>query len=800
MQKTVLLILLLGITATAHAQFNITGKLKDNSGKPVTVATISLLNASDSSWVRSEYTGDSGSFTFKGIAAGQYMIDIYAAGYKTIKQQLTITGNITNLDILVQKNSTTLNEVTVTDKKQFIEQGLGKTIINVASSITAAGNSVLDLLRKSPGITVDMNGNITMQGKQGILVLIDNKETYLTGQQLADYLRSLSGSEVAQLELITQPSARYDAEGNAGIINIKLKKNKKQGWNGVASASYKQGVYPGTINSISLEHTKNKLHLSASYRFLHMTGFQKEHSWRNIKDEQTGLVTDHFTEDAWLTETFEDHSLKFGAEYKPSDKTTFDASINGIYHTNSEYDHLTTNLTDVNNIYTLNDAVTNRGFLRHNIIANCGYHHDFNKDHNIAIVADYLKRDENNFDDAVNSQYNAQLQPIPGGDVFKDLRLGIIDAYTLRADYTGQLKNKIKVEAGVKSSYVTIRDNADFSVLQNNVYIPDTIRTNDFNYYENINAAYITASRNFGKKWETQLGLRCENTSTTGRQAIGNTSFHNNNTAVFPTFFAAYTANDKNRFELNYGRRISRPAYTWLNPFIRYYSQYNYEVGNPSLQPEYANNIELKHTYNNKFTTTCSYSHTNGLTSDAYYVTGNAIYKLVQNVAESNEMGIGITYNTTIRKWWSLSASASCNHVTFFGDINGRSLYASGFRSYFNMNNQFSFIKGWAAEANLFCAGHNIERFMTYEEPLQWLSLGFSKKLFRDTTVIKLSIDDPFNAYVYTPVLDSYNLSSRTERTWDNQHLTLNVTYSFGNNNYKQNKHNATEEQGRMGM
>lgn len=802
MQKALLLLLLpFTIALQSQAQqYTITGILKNNTGKPVATATISLLKASDSSWMRSEYTDDSGSFTFKTIAAGDYLLDVSAVGYKPTKQKLSLEADINSLEITVQKNATTLNEVTITDKKPFIEQGLGKTIINLSSSITAAGSNMLDLLRKSPGVTVDMNGNITMQGKQGVLVLIDNKETYLSGQQLADYLRSLSGSEVAQLELITQPSARYDAEGNAGIINIKTKKNKKQGWNGVAEASYHQGVYPGTINSINIERTKNKLHLNASYRFLHMTGFQSMNGWRNIKDETTGSHLYHFDEQGSYTETFEDHNLKFGADYKLSDKTTIDGSITGIYHTNSEYDFLSSGIIDVNGNNSYNNAATQRGFLRHNVLANAGYRHDFNKNHNIAILADYLTRNEDNYDDGTNNNYDAQKQPVPGGDVFKDQHTRVIDAYTIRADYTGQLKNNIKIEAGVKSSYVTIHDDVYFKTLQNNVFVPDTSRTNLFRYNENLNAAYVTLNKSFGKKWETQVGLRCENNTTTGDQSTNKQTFDNNNTSIFPTFFAAYTLNNKNRFEFNYGRRIGRPAYTWLNPFARYYSQYNYEMGNPSLQPEYSNNVELKHTYNNQLTTTCSYSHTEGLTSDAYYVVGNTTYKIIQNVAASDELGIGITYNAPIRKWWSLSASGSCYYVTFFGDLNDHNLYATGFRSHFNINNQFSFQKGWSAEAGYFCAARNIERFMTYEEPRQWLSLGFAKKLFHDTTVVRLSVDDPFNAYVYSPVTNWYNVESRTENKWDNQHINLNVTYTFGTNTNKRNNHDAPEEAGRMGM
>jgi iron complex outermembrane receptor protein len=802
MQKTVLLlafICILSCSASAQ-QYSIAGTLKDNTGKPIATATISLLKASDSSWIRSEFTGDSGSYAFKSMAAGEYLFDVAAIGYKQQKQKVSLTADINNLEITIQKTTTTLNEVTVTDKKPFIEQGLGKTIINVATSVTAAGSNVLDLLRKSPGITIDMNGNITMQGKQGVLVLIDNKETYLTGQQLADYLRTLSGSEVAQLELITQPSARYDAQGNAGIINIKTKKNKKQGWNGVANASYHQGIYPGTINSISIEHTKGKLHLNASYSFLHMTGFEKTQGWRNIKDEHTGNVLDHFNENARLTETFEDNNLKFGAEYKVSDKTTIDASITGIYHTNTEYDRVTSGITDANNVYTFNDAITNRGFLRRNVLASCGYRHDFNKDNNISVTADYLNRDEHDHDDAVNTNYDAQMHLLPGTDIFRTLQPSLITAYTIRADYSGQLKNNIKIEAGAKSSYVTVHDNTDFSLLQNNVYVPDTTRTNYFTYSENINALYITANKKFGTHWETQAGLRCENNITTGNEATQHQSLNNNKTALFPTFFAAYTLNSKNRFEFNIGRRINRPAYTWLNPSVRYLSPYNYESGNPALQPEYSNNIELKHTYNNHLTTTCSYGHASGLTSDTYHIIGNAYYKMIENLASGDEASLSITYNAPIYKWWSVAVSGFYSYNVFKGALDGRDFNISGTDCHLHINNQFSFEKGWTAEATYFYAGQNIERFMTYEEPRQWLSLGFAKKLFHDTTVIRVAIEDPFNSYVYTPVTNWYNLDSRLENRWDNRQVNLNITYSFGTNTNKHKNHDAPEEAGRMGM
>ncbi len=801
MQKIILLFsLLLAAYCTQAQSFNIAGSLKDINGKGITGITISLLKASDSSWVRSEYTDDSGIFNFKAIATGDYIVDVFATGYKNNKQKITLTTNIYQLNITLQKGSTQLKEVTVTDKRPFIEQDLGKTIVNVSSSITTAGSNVLDLLRRSPGITVDMNGNITMQGKQGVLVLIDNKETYLSGQQLADYLRTLSAEQVAQLELITQPSARYDAEGNAGIINIKTKKNRTQGLNGTVMASYKQGVYPGTINSVRIEQTKNKLHLEASYTFLHMTGFEQQNGWHNIENEQNGLTQYHFDEDGFLTETFEDHNLHFGAAYKLSDKTTINGNITGIYHTNAERDYLNDHIIDSVNNSSYNNAFTRRGFLRRNILVNAEYRHDFNKDNNIAVLADYLIRDENDFDNTVNTNYDASMQPIPGGYIFKDLHPNLINASTIRVDYTAQLKNKVKIEAGAKSSYATISDRLNDSVLQNNIYIPDTMRSNHFSYHENINALYISANKRFGKKWETQAGLRCENDITSGIQETGTQSFSNNTTSLFPTLFIAYTLNKNNRFEFNYGRRVSRPSYTWLNPYVRYLSQYYYEVGNPTLQPEYSNNIELKHTYHNHLTTTCSYSHSNGMAGDVIHILGNTEYKSIENIAVINELGIGITYNAPIFKWWSLSVSGSYYNVAFMGVLDGRNFNISRTRCYFHTNNQFSFKNNWAAEAGYFCAGNNIEGFMTDEEPRQWLSLGFSKKLFNDTTTLKLNIEDPFNAYVYTYLNNWYNLDSRTQNRWDNRQLSLSVTYNFGKNTHQRSNHDAPEEQERMGM
>ena len=592
--------------------------LSDATALPA--ATVSLLNGADSSWIKTVITNDDGTFSLSEVNIGSYVVSAASVGYETATQPVTVSaGGNSKCTITLKKQSTSLDEVTVAAKKPFIEMSLGKTIVNIEGTTTTAGTNALDLMRRLPGVSVDMNGTISMQGKEGVLVLIDDRPTYLSGDDLAAYLKTITAEDAAQIELITQPGAKYDAAGNTGIINIKLKKNRKPGWSGNITGSYGSGIYFHRNESFQLNYKKDKLSLSLSGSDMEAIGFADWQENRRYIDAQTGNATSASVIHSTPKERFSNTALRLTADYDISDKTTVGMSVKATYHPNVNHIYTSSTNTDFsNNVTTYNDIVAPEGFIRKNIMANAYLSHKFSKERTLDINFDYLVYDKNTMENVTSTTYDNLMQPLPNPIIMHSAWPEMINVYSTKVDQTYDMKNGIKLEAGLKSSWETTDFHAYVSQWENNTWANDTGLSNRFNYRENINAAYATAAKSLGKKWEAHIGLRAEQTNTLGIQYVNNDRFSRNYVSLFPTAFVTYKKDTNNQFEINYGRRIERPTYSDLNPFVYYSFENYYSVGNPYLQPQFTNSLELKHSYRNMIITKLDFSGTTAIMSDVY--------------------------------------------------------------------------------------------------------------------------------------------------------------------------------------
>jgi outer membrane receptor protein involved in Fe transport len=755
------------------------GKVTDKASAPIIAATVSLLSASDSSWVHSELTADNGSFTMSGLAPGKYLLDINALGYEQSKQALVLKSGMNDLAFTIEKQHTTLDEVTVTGKKSFIENGLGKTIVNVEGSGMATGANILDLMRKLPGITVDMNNNISMSGKQGVLVLINGKETYLSAEQLADYLRGMSADEVAQMELISQPSAKYDASGNAGIINIKLKKNRKEGLNGTENLTGTLGIYPAIFQNLQLNYHKNKLNLFSNLNYLNAIGWIRINRERNFYDPDNGALTGYNNSLMESKEHFSNDKLQLGADYDLTGKTTLGISVTGIYHPNHQSTWTDATIADnASNSTVYDHALVLNRFLRTNVIGNAYMKHEFSKESNLEVNLDYVGYKEHTYQSADNVVHDEQNNALPGLELQGDLPFSM-SAYNVKADYATTFK-KIKWEAGIKSSLVTVDNKAAYSVLQHNVWVPDTLRSNDFVYSEQTNAAYISAAKEIGKKWQVQAGLRAEQVNINTRQSVGAQQFSKNSTSLFPTAYVSYKADDNNQFELNYGRRIERPDYKKLNPFIYFIDQYNYSVGNPNLRPQFSNNLELKHSYKSVLVTNLHCSYTNDVMNRVVIpdASTKGTYRTDINLGITQSAGISVSYNKQLYHWFLLALASDAWFSKYAGKLLDEELKAEGGGCYVSIDTQFVYRK-WTAEAYY---GFSVARMdiTTVGKPEHYVDVSLSRKLLDDTCILKLHVRDPFNLGRSVEYSAFDNTTSTADYKWQSQQLALSVNYNFG--------------------
>ncbi|MBN9485316.1 MAG: hypothetical protein BGO70_02545 [Bacteroidetes bacterium 43-93] len=799
MQRSIyLFVALCCFSLIAEAQkFNVSGVAKDDAGVVVPIAAIALLHAADSSFVQAETTGDDGKFNFKDVEQGKYIVAIQAAGYVKTKQQIDVNSNMSALVVAIAKDNR-LQEVTVSDKKPYIETGLGKTTVNVDQAATSAGSNVLELLRKSPGVVVDGNGNVSLKGN-GVLILVDDKQTHLSADQLADYLKSLPAEQVAQLELISQPSSKYDAEGAGGIINIKLKKMKKRGLNGSLTSSYGQGKYPSTHNNFNLNYRTDKVNLYTGLGYLHATGFMNQDTKRDYTNPSTGMLTTHYDQVSFMKETFEDYSMKLGSDYTVNDKLTVGVSADGVYHPNHENDVTRSVITDkINNVVSYNNTTNKRGFLRKNIAANGFAKYIPAKDQQIDINADYVKHTSNNSQDVTAQNYDQQFVPIPGDVLLRSEQPSHIESFVANADYTGTLSKKVQMEAGLKTSFTTTDDDNQFYDLQTGIPVFDTVHSSHFVYKENINAAYANLNKKFSEKVQAQVGFRVENANISGHQYVQNQSFERSTTNVFPTGYISYKADDKNEFQLNYGRRIIRPSYRELDPFITFISQYSYSGGNPNLLPAFRNYIEFSHNYNNMLYSSAGFRKISNTVNpvNVYNAVTKAVYGTEENYADRYVLQLSTNFNKQLFAWWMMSSSIDL-YVNQYTIHKGNARLANSVGADAGMQNQFTF-NGWTIDTTVYVATGGLQNLTERNGSSIYIGCGIAKKILKDSATIKLSAEDPFDMYRYTLTKDWQGIHSHSVMGYATQNFSLGFTYNFGKKfESRQHEHN-TEEAGRM--
>lgn len=775
MRQTIFTSALLLSALCAHAQQTISGIVKDHVGS-VSSVTISLLQAADSSWVQSELSDEQGSFSFKDVKDGRYLLDARLLGYERYMQPVDQWQGI---EVVLTRSSAQLKEVVVKSKSPVIQTEMGKTTVNFEQANISAGSSVLELLRKAPGVTVDGNGNVSMAGK-GVLITIDDKQTYMSGEDLVNYLKALPAEQVAQLDLMAQPSAKYDAEGNSGIINIRMRKSRKAGVSGNVALSGTLGEYPSTHNTANITYRKDKLTVQANTGYLLGNGFLRHRQQRSFKDVNTNTITGTLHQKSFQQETFEDYSLRLAADYMANEKLTVGGSIQGIYHPNNQLDRSEATITD----YTTGDVTYNRsdndrGFLRYNTNTTSYARYVPAKDQTITGELIYRSSDQQDGQLLQSRNYNKYMMPQPDGLILRSAYPLTMDVYVANVDYNGKVDKDIKLEAGVKSVYLD-NDIGSINHIQNNgAWVYDSTRSNNYLYNENINAAYITASKNLSEKWQAQLGVRVENTNIHGLQQATGAEFDRSFTSCFPTAFVSCKVNDKNTLEMNAGRRIDRPSYRDLNPFVFYLSQYNSNGGNPDLLPSYRYRVELTHNYDNKLITAISgaraYNLINGAT--LYDAVTKAVHFTQQNNANKWVATFSISYNQEIVPWWTFMTSYNW-YYNDYEDYNGNSIAHSNGHS-FSLGNQFSY-KNWSIDTFYAFNSGDLQSSIERNGPSHWMNASVGKKIWKDTATIKVSADDPFAIYQYTTTQDLQGVKMNGNGRFATQGFSLGFTYNIG--------------------
>ena len=804
--------ILLMLSIISHAQIKngrIAGKVIDGNSKTLESATITLLHAKDSLVAKISVANKEGNFVFEQVVEGTYMVSITAVGHtKGFSEVFEINSsnsNITLKTIELVPLAKNLAGVTVAAKRPLIEQKIDRTIVNVEAAVTNVGTSALEVLEKSPGISVDKDGNISLKGKQGVQVYIDGRPTFLSGTDLANYLRNLNSSQLDQIEIMTNPPAKYDAAGNAGIINIKTKKTKQVGYSGSLSSTWSQGRYPKVSESFNFNYRKNKLNLFTNIGYSNRKNWQDLDIQRKFIEHATKEIKSHFDQESRIREGGKSYNAKVGFDYFAGKNTTLGAVFTGYYNPGKFSNQSDVFISDATNVLLSNTlARTSNERKWKNFSSNVNFRQVLDTaGQELTADFDYLTYRSTNNQDLVNAYYNTFGQPTDKADTLLGSLPQDISIYTGRIDYAKPLKKGAKFEAGLKTSFVETDNNAIYDSLNYGVRVRDIGRSNHFVYQENVNAAYVNYSRPFSKKWFGQFGLRLENTNAKGNQVTTGQRFDRHYTQIFPTAYLQFKPSDKNSFVLNYGRRISRPDYEDLNPFILFLDKYTFEQGNPNLQPQFAHNIEFTHSFKGFLNTTLNYTRTTDIINEVLEqnTDRNETYVKKDNIAKQRQYGISISANKQVTKWWSGNLWSNFYNNLFEGNVNGDDVKVSATTFQGNISNQFKFAKTWNAELSGYFNSGGVDGVFRIRS-FGMVNMGISKTVFKGKGTFRLSGRDVFRTQKIKGDIKYSNIDASFQQRRDSRQVALGFTYRFAKgkmgNTQKRKTGGASEESSRV--
>ncbi len=779
------------IVMCSQAQTNtagkVTGSIKDGGQqKIIDAASVSLLKAKDSSLVKVAITDSAGNFVVENVKDGTYLVLATSIGHsKTYSNVFSISPEKLNVNLGVLQlipQDKSLAGVTVIAKKPFIERKIDRTIVNVDAAISNAGTTALEVLEKSPGVTVDKDGNISLKGKAGVTIMLDGKPAYLSGQELTNLLRTMPSSNLDQIEIMTNPSAKYDASGTAGIINIKTKKNKQKGFNGSANTSYGQGIYARNNNSLNLNYRNGKFNLFSNFGASFDRNYQELYILRKFKNN-SGVINRIFEQNAFMGRKNHNYNGKIGVDFYASKKTTIGFVVNGSSALQQQDGLNTTYFYDgIQALDSIAIADNDEKSPWKNGSINFNFRHTFDSTgKELTIDADYVKYKSDRSMGLLNKYYASNRQQSGGDNLVGELPTGV-NIYTFKMDYTQPLKKGIKLETGIKAGFVNTDNTAGYFNVIGGVKNVDYTKTNRFQYKENINAAYINVSKEI-KKWGLQGGIRVENTNNSGHQfgnpQKGDSAFKNSYTGLFPNVFVSYKANDKNQLTFSYGRRIRRPDYEDLNPFLFFIDNYTYEQGNPFLQPSIANTLEASHTYKEFLTTSVNYTHTKGLFAEVFEPNGNAIVVTRRNFGSTDNASLSVNAQIPVTKWWMAIPYTELNYSSYKGAFASGNININATYFMVNVTNQFTFKKGWSAELSGFYRTKGIEgQILIF--PLGQLSGGVQKQVLKKKGTVKLNIRDAFRTMRPKGEINIQSTEASFRQQRDSRVVTLSLIYRFG--------------------
>ncbi len=762
------------------------GVITNEKNATIINSSVILHKYSDSSIVSTDITNDKGYYEFKNIDTGSYYIVASHVGkesYVSSKIICTKNSETYTQDAMLADTKKALKEVKVLAKKPLIQVMADKTVFNVEQSINTIGNNALELLQKSPGVVIDKDENVILKGKSSVKIYINGKPSVLEQKDLASYLKSMNANDIEAIEIISNPGARYEAEGGGGIINIKLKKNKKLGTNGSFNIGAQAYKYFGADAGLVLNHRGKKSNIYGSYSWGYGKTEQEiilDRTQNNINFENTSVHTTN--EKAY--------NFKTGIDYTLNNKNTIGAEVNAGY---SNFPWLSNGKTVIgkDKLHTDSVLIANNNLINKNlnVNTNVNYRYADSAENTLGIDLDNGMFNSDGTSFQPNYYKTPDEKVILKENIFRNNTPIRIQVNSVKVDAEKRV-GKGKLGFGAKTSFVTTKNTFNFYDVLSNIDVLNKSRSNKFTYKENINALYTNYSRALSKKINMNAGLRMENTNSNGTLTPFATNIDSTvkrqYTNLFPSAGLAYTYNANHMFSFNYSRRIDRPSYQDLNPFENKIDELTYEKGNAYLRPQFSNNIEINHTYKYFLNTSLSFSHTKDKFMQTTDTTEfNRTYVTNKNFGSEDVVSLNVSCPIPIKKWWFLYMALNSNYTLLKADFEGRKLHTSYVTYSGYAENTISLPKEYKLSISGFFTGPTVWGGTFRTKPFGAMEVGMQKSFLQKKMTVKASISDILRSNIISAQSSFAGLQAIFHRQSTSRQFKVNVSYRFGNNNVK---------------
>ncbi|MEP6713367.1 MAG: TonB dependent receptor [Ferruginibacter sp.] len=783
------------------SQNKLYGRVKDVNNEPLNAANILLLRLQDSGLVKGKISDNAGLFSFENIPAGKYRLSLSLINYEQIfSPAFDIADNQPEINagsFVLKKLTKELSAVTVVSKKPLFEQKIDRMVVNVRNSITSAGGTALEVLEKSPGIVINRQTNaLSMAAKSGVVIMINGKISHMPSSAIIQMLEGMAASNIERIELITTPPANFDAEGNAGFINIVLIANPNTGLNGsfALSAGYGKGeVGAGNIN---FNYRKNKLNFYGDYSYARDSREQIFYNYRKI--DYLGIITENYAT-TLRSPLQQNHNARLGIDYQVTPKTVIGALIGG-------YDSRWT-MNARNTITMYKDKVADTSLiiknneLNHwkNFVANLNMQHNFKPDHTLSLDFDYLYYSDDNPNDYLNSYYNGAGNFLLNEQT-RSGKLTPINTWVGKVDYTAKLSKKINFEAGIKGTLSRFTNDVDVARYKQTNWVSDSSLSGQYLLKENIEALYSSADIALNDKTSLKLGLRYEYTNSNLGTTITKNIVDRHYGKLFPSFFISHKINDSNAVNLSYSKRISRPSFNDLAPFTIFLDPSTFFTGNAALQPSFSDEVKVDYTYK-KYILSLAYSIENNSIAEfqpKVDITTNKQYVTAENLENLKTISASLSLPFDITKWWTMQN----NFIGAWQQVNA--FYnAAPFRLQhlilnFNSSQSFKLPKDYSMEISGFFDAGGIYGTSRYKA-LGALNFGLQKKLNGNYGKLRFSVNDILKSISYKTYVDIPGQHFYTRSDYNFSQRTFKLTWSknFGNNSLKgkRERNTASEEE-----